>query len=153
MNTASTSDDPLGLSGAISTLVSNKVRAGNAWPARLAVRVVNDVQVVRYVGLMLPILVASNFLDGLQLLEDAVDKKWVLLSFINLGSYYVIAVPSGIVLAFLLHLEVKPVQEIGCCKNWQHESHVSNHVVTINMAPIIIINVATRVLSIMTAAY
>ncbi|XP_072071425.1 protein DETOXIFICATION 16-like [Arachis hypogaea] len=97
MNTASTSDDPLGLSGAISTLVSNKVRAGNAWPARLAVRVVNDVQVVRYVGLMLPILVASNFLDGLQLLEDAVDKKWVLLSFINLGSYYVIAVPSGIV--------------------------------------------------------
>ncbi|KAL4320592.1 hypothetical protein AHAS_Ahas14G0025900 [Arachis hypogaea] len=138
VNTASTIwMIPLGLSGAISTRVSNELGAGNPWPARLAVRVVlvatiiegilvatlmillrnvwghvysNDVQVVRHVGLMLPILAASNFLDGLQgVLSGIVRgcKKQKMGAFINLGSYYVVGVPSAIVLAFVLHLETK----------------------------------------------
>lgn len=76
-----------------STRVSNELGAGKPQAARLAVYVVlgmavtvgtivgivlisirniwgyaysNDVQVVRYVAIMLPIVAASNFLDGLQ---------------------------------------------------------------------------------------
>ncbi|RYR17676.1 hypothetical protein Ahy_B03g062372 [Arachis hypogaea] len=138
VNTASTIwMIPFGLSGAISTRVSNELGAGNPWSARLAVRVVvvaaiiegilvatlmimirnvwghvysNNVQVVRQVGFMLPILAASNFLDGLQGVVSGIVRGcgWQKMgAFINLGSYYVVGVPSAIVLAFALHLEVK----------------------------------------------
>ncbi|XP_057754632.1 protein DETOXIFICATION 16-like [Arachis stenosperma] len=138
VNTASTIwMIPLGLSGAISTRVSNELGAGNPWSARLAVRVVlvatiiegilvatlmimlrniwghvysNDVQVVRHVRLMLPILAASNFLDGLQGVFSGIVRgcrRQKMGAFINLGSYYVVGVPSAIVLAFVLHLETK----------------------------------------------
>ncbi|XP_016192986.2 protein DETOXIFICATION 16-like isoform X1 [Arachis ipaensis] len=138
VNTASTIwMIPFGLSGAISTRVSNELGAGNPWSARLAVRVVvvaaiiegtlvaalmimirnvwghvysNNIQVVRQVGFMLPILAASNFLDGLQGVVSGIVRGcgWQKMgAFINLGSYYVVGVPSAIVLAFVLHLEVK----------------------------------------------
>ncbi|KAL1319976.1 hypothetical protein AAHE18_14G023200 [Arachis hypogaea] len=126
---------PFGLSGAISTRVSNELGVGNPWSARLAVRVVvvaaiiegilvatlmimirnvwghvysNNVQVVRQVGFMLPILAASNFLDGLQGVVSGIVRGcgWQKMGvFINLGSYYVVGVPSAIVLAFALHIE------------------------------------------------
>jgi len=81
------------LYGSCSIRVSNELGAGRPWIARLAVRVVlaiavvqglligtvmilvrnvwgyaysNEVEVVKYVAIMFPILAASNFLDGLQ---------------------------------------------------------------------------------------
>lgn len=81
------------LNDSCSIRVSNELGAGHPWAARLAVRVVlviaiiegvlvgtlmmlvrniwgyaysNEVEVVKYVATMLPILAASNFLDGLQ---------------------------------------------------------------------------------------
>jgi len=81
------------LHGSCSIRVSNELGAGHPWIARLAVRVVlgiaiiegiligivmilvrniwgyaysNEVEVVKYVAIMFPILAASNFLDGLQ---------------------------------------------------------------------------------------
>ncbi|KAL1365938.1 hypothetical protein HN51_013878 [Arachis hypogaea] len=128
---------PFGLSGAISTRVSNELGAGNPWAARLAVRVVlvmaiiegtlvatvmivirnlwgyvysNDVQVVRHVALMLPILAASIFLDGLQCVLSGIVRGcgWQKIgAFINLGSYYLVGVPSAVVLAFVLHTGAK----------------------------------------------
>ncbi|XLT53055.1 hypothetical protein HN873_045659 [Arachis hypogaea] len=128
---------PFGLSGAISTRVSNELGAGNPWAARLAVRVVlvmaiiegtlvatvmisirnlwgyvysNDVQVVRHVALMLPILAASIFLDGLQCVLSGIVRGcgWQKIgAFINLGSYYLVGVPCAIVLAFVLHSGAK----------------------------------------------
>ncbi|XP_015957742.1 protein DETOXIFICATION 16 [Arachis duranensis] len=128
---------PFGLSGAISTRVSNELGAGNPWAARLAVRVVlvmaiiegtlvatvmisirnlwgyvysNDVQVVRHVALMLPILAASIFLDGLQCVLSGIVRGcgWQKIgAFINLGSYYLVGVPCAIVLAFVLHTGAK----------------------------------------------
>ncbi|MED6136437.1 Protein DETOXIFICATION 16 [Stylosanthes scabra] len=128
---------PFGLSGAVSTRVSNELGAGKPWAARLAVRVVlvmamiegivvatvlisvrnvwgyvysNDVQVVRHVALMLPILAASNILDGLQCVLSGIVRGcgWQKIgAFINLGSYYLVGIPSAIVLAFVLHIGAK----------------------------------------------
>ncbi|KAK7271208.1 hypothetical protein RJT34_26916 [Clitoria ternatea] len=127
----------LGLSRAVSTRVSNELGAGNPWGARLAVRVVlamtiiegilvatwmllirniwgyaysKQVQVVKYVALMMPILAASNFLDGLQCVLSGTVKGcgWQKIgAFINLGSYYLVGIPSAIVFAFVLHIGAK----------------------------------------------
>ncbi|KAK7252282.1 hypothetical protein RIF29_36120 [Crotalaria pallida] len=125
---------PFGISGAVSTRVSNELGAGHPWAARLAVYVVlvmtiiegtlvgtvmilirniwgyaysNEVEVVEYVAIMLPILAASNMLEGLQcvLSGNARGCGWQKIgAFINLGSYYVVGIPSAILLAFVLHL-------------------------------------------------
>ncbi|MBA0714220.1 hypothetical protein Golax_013205 [Gossypium laxum] len=84
---------PFGLSGAVSTRVSNELGAGNPEAARLAVNVViamaifeallvgsilmlirnilgyaysNEVEVVKYVAALLPLVATSNLLDSLQ---------------------------------------------------------------------------------------
>ncbi|KAL9226103.1 hypothetical protein vseg_001953 [Gypsophila vaccaria] len=84
---------PFGLSGGVSTPVSNELGAGHPWNARQAVSVVlfiaisesivvgvslimirniwgyaysNETEVIRYVATMLPILALSNLLDGIQ---------------------------------------------------------------------------------------
>ncbi|XP_061343667.1 protein DETOXIFICATION 16-like isoform X1 [Gastrolobium bilobum] len=125
---------PFGLSGAVSTRVSNELGAGHACTARLAVCVVlviaiiesivvgtvmivvrniwgyaysNDVEVVKYVATMLPILATSNFLDGLQCVLSGTARGcgWQKIgAFVNLGSYYLVGIPSAIVLAFVLHI-------------------------------------------------
>ncbi|KAI4341516.1 hypothetical protein MLD38_026230 [Melastoma candidum] len=125
---------PFGLSCAISTRVSNELGAGNPEAARLAVYVVlgmtvlvgatvgtvlvsirnvwgyaysDNIQVVRYVAVMLPIVAASNFLDGLQcvLSGNARGCGWQKIgAFVNLGSYYLIGIPCGVLLAFVLHV-------------------------------------------------
>ncbi|XP_054820182.1 protein DETOXIFICATION 16-like [Prosopis cineraria] len=95
---------PFGLSGAVSTRISNELGAGHPRTARLAVCVVpvmaiiegiligtvlilirniwghaysKEVEVVKYVATMLPILALSNFLDGLQcVLSGTAKRMW-----------------------------------------------------------------------------
>uniref|UniRef100_A0A2P2INV7 Protein DETOXIFICATION n=2 Tax=Rhizophora mucronata TaxID=61149 RepID=A0A2P2INV7_RHIMU len=125
---------PFGLSNAVSTRVSNELGAGNPNIACLAVRVVlilacaegilvgtvliairniwgyaysNEVQVIRYVAVMLPIIATSNFLDGLQCVLSGTARGcgWQKIgAVINLGSYYLVGIPSAILLAFVLHI-------------------------------------------------
>ncbi|GKV43328.1 hypothetical protein SLEP1_g50632 [Rubroshorea leprosula] len=125
---------PFGLSGAVSTRVSNELGAGHPDAARLAVCVVlvigitegilvglvlilirniwgyaysNEIKVVEYVAVMMPILAASNFLDGLQCVLSGTVRGCGLQkigAYINLGSYYLVGIPCAIVLAFVLHV-------------------------------------------------
>ncbi|KAK7251670.1 hypothetical protein RIF29_35063 [Crotalaria pallida] len=125
---------PFGLSGAVSTRVSNELGAGHPKAARLAVCVVlvmaviegiiiatvfilirniwgyacsNEVEVVKYVAIMMPILAISIFMDGLQCVLSGAARGcgWQKIgAFVNLGSYYLIGIPSAIVLAFVLHI-------------------------------------------------
>ncbi|KAL3002354.1 hypothetical protein AAZX31_08G049500 [Glycine max] len=125
---------PFGLSGAVSTRVSNELGAGHPRAARLAVYFVfimaiiegtfvgavmiiirniwgyaysNEAEVVQYVAIMLPILATSIFLDALQCVLSGTargcgwQKKG---AFINLGSYYLVGIPSAILFAFVLHI-------------------------------------------------
>ncbi|GMN46328.1 hypothetical protein TIFTF001_015506 [Ficus carica] len=140
---------PFGLSCAVSTRVSNELGAGRPEAARLAVCVVmamaitegllvglvlilirdiwghaysNEIEVVKYVAAMMPILAASNFLDGLQcvlsvrstaeivlgslvILRNARGCGWQKIgAYVNLGSYYLVGIPLAVVLAFVLHI-------------------------------------------------
>ncbi|KAK2451498.1 protein DETOXIFICATION [Trifolium repens] len=125
---------PFGLSGAISIRVSNELGAGHPRAARLAVYVVvvialiesilvgtvmilirnicgyaysNEEEVVKYVATMMPILAVSNFLDGLQCVLSGTARGvgWQKIgAYINLGSYYIVGIPSAVVLAFALHI-------------------------------------------------
>ncbi|XP_074316586.1 protein DETOXIFICATION 16-like [Silene latifolia] len=125
---------PFGLSGAVSTRVSNELGAGHPRIAKVAVSVVlflaitegivvgiilisirniwgyaysNEKEVTRYVAIMLPILAASNFLDSIQSVLSGIARGcgWQKIgAFINLGSYYIVGIPLAILLAFVLHV-------------------------------------------------
>ncbi|XP_048139180.1 protein DETOXIFICATION 16-like [Rhodamnia argentea] len=125
---------PFGLSCAVSTRVSNELGAGKPLAARLAVYVVlstavtegilvgivlisirnvwgyaysDETEVVDYVAVMMPILSASNFLDGLQCVLSGTARGcgWQKIgAFVNLGSYYLVGIPSAILLGFILHV-------------------------------------------------
>ncbi|XP_048139179.1 protein DETOXIFICATION 16-like [Rhodamnia argentea] len=125
---------PYGLSCAVSTRVSNELGAGKPLAARLAVYVVlstavtegilvgivlisirnvwgyaysDETEVVDYVAVMMPILAASNFLDGLQCVLSGTARGcgWQKIgAFVNLGSYYLVGIPSAILLGFVLHV-------------------------------------------------
>ncbi|OIW11936.1 hypothetical protein TanjilG_02143 [Lupinus angustifolius] len=125
---------PFGLSGAVSTRISNELGAGNPKAARLAVFVVlamtlivaiivgtviilirnvwgyaysDEVEVVKYVAIMMPILATSNFLDSFQCVLSGVARGcgWQKIgAIVNLGSYYLVGIPAAIVLAFVLHI-------------------------------------------------
>ncbi|XP_072980771.1 protein DETOXIFICATION 16-like [Typha angustifolia] len=124
---------PTGLSSAVSIRVSNELGAGNAQAAQLSVCAVvlicvseglivalitiflrnvwgylysNEEEVVRYVSAMMPILAASDFMDGIQcsLSGAARGCGWQQkCSLINLGAYYVVGIPAAILFAFVLH--------------------------------------------------
>ncbi|KAI9113832.1 hypothetical protein K1719_015083 [Acacia pycnantha] len=125
---------PFGLSGAVSTRVSNELGAGHPRTARLAVCVVlvmaiiegilvgtvmilmrniwgkaysSEVEVVKYVATMFPIIAISHFLDGLQCVLSGTARGcgWQKIgAFVNLGSYYLVGIPSAVMLAFVLHI-------------------------------------------------
>ncbi|KAJ6888321.1 protein DETOXIFICATION 16-like [Populus alba x Populus x berolinensis] len=125
---------PYGLSGAASTRVSNELGAQHPYLARLAVCVVitiavaegilvgivlilirnvwgyaysNDIEVVNYVAVMLPVVATSNFLDGLQCVLSGIARGcgWQKIgAYINLGSYYLVGIPIAILLAFVFHV-------------------------------------------------
>ncbi|KAJ8773053.1 hypothetical protein K2173_028230 [Erythroxylum novogranatense] len=117
-----------------STRVSNELGAGNYSRARLAIYAVlvlaitegilvgsvliairniwglafsNEAQVTKYVAAMLPLIAGSNLLDGLQCVLSGTARGcgWQKIgAFINLGSYYLVGLPSGILMAFVLHI-------------------------------------------------
>ncbi|KAK6127690.1 hypothetical protein DH2020_038564 [Rehmannia glutinosa] len=67
----------------------------------------NEIEVVTYVATMMPILAASNFMDGLQCVLSGTVRGcgWQKIgAFINLGSYYLVGIPVAILLAFVLHI-------------------------------------------------
>ncbi|CAN1768087.1 Protein DETOXIFICATION 16 [Linum perenne] len=132
---------PYGLGAAASTRVSNELGAGNPELARTTVCIVvgmavgegilvggilfsirsvwgsvysNDQPVINYVAQMLPIAAIANFLDGIQCVLSGTARGcgWQEIgAYINLGSYYVVGIPCGILFAFILHIGGK-VQEI-----------------------------------------
>ncbi|XP_057952474.1 protein DETOXIFICATION 16-like isoform X1 [Malania oleifera] len=124
---------PFGLGSAVSTRVSNELGAGKPRSARLAVQVVlflavteglllsitaiavqnvwgylytNEEEVVRYLASIMPVLAASNFMDGIQgvLSGTARGCGWQKMgAFVNLGAYYLLGLPSAIILTFVFH--------------------------------------------------
>ncbi|CAN4086639.1 unnamed protein product [Withania somnifera] len=118
----------------ICTRVSNELGAGHPQFAHLAVYVVfavavieglllglvlilirniwgyaysNETKVVRYIATMMPLLATSNFLDGLQCVMSGAVRGfgWQKIgAIINLGSYYLVGIPSAVLLAFVLHI-------------------------------------------------
>ncbi|XP_060670533.1 protein DETOXIFICATION 16-like [Ziziphus jujuba] len=128
---------PFGLSGAVTIRVSNELGAGHPDAARLAVHVVlvvaitegllvglvliliqniwgyafsNELEVIKYVAIMMLILAVSNILDGLQcvLSGNARGCGWQKIgAYVNLGSYYLVGIPSAVLLAFAFHIRGK----------------------------------------------
>ncbi|KAL3849056.1 hypothetical protein ACJIZ3_010938 [Penstemon smallii] len=124
----------VGIGGAISTRVSNELGAGRPQNARLAVRVAsifatseglivvtmtilvrniwgklysNEKEVIVYVAKIMPLLALSNFLDGFQCVLSGAARGcgWQkLCAVFNLGAYYVVGIPSAVVLAFVFHI-------------------------------------------------
>ncbi|CAN1265824.1 Protein DETOXIFICATION 16 [Linum perenne] len=156
-----------GLSAAGSTRVSNELGACQPERARMAVWVVlgmavtegllvgvilfsirgvwgyaysNDKPVIDYVAQMLPIVAIANFLDALQCVLSGTARGcgWQEIgAYINLGSYYIVGIPLGILFAFVLHIGGKGlylgiicalvVQTISLSiltirTNWAHEA-------------------------------
>ncbi|PKA49259.1 MATE efflux family protein DTX1 [Apostasia shenzhenica] len=125
---------PYGLAAAVSTRVSNELGAGRPKAACLAAHVViilamlvglavglililvrniwgyaysNEVEVVKYVSILLPIVAASNLVDGLQAVLSGVARGcgWQTpAAFVNAGAYNVVGIPSAALLAFTAHL-------------------------------------------------
>lgn len=114
--------------------MSNELGAGNAARARLAVYVAaaiaasegvvigaitvlvrnvwgklysDEEEVIVYVARILPLLALSDFLDGFQCVLSGAARGcgWqTLCAVINLGAYYVVAIPCAVLLAFVFHL-------------------------------------------------
>ncbi|CDY17238.1 BnaA05g09500D [Brassica napus] len=125
---------PFGLSGAASTRVSNELGGGNPKVAKLAVRVVisiailesilvgsvlilirkiwgfaysSDPEVVNFVASMLPILALGHCLDSFQSVLSGIARGcgWQKIgAVVNLGSYYLVGIPVGLLLGFHFHL-------------------------------------------------
>ncbi|XP_038687660.1 protein DETOXIFICATION 16-like [Tripterygium wilfordii] len=125
---------PFGLSSAVSTRVSNELGAGRPQAARLAVYAVlfmaicegilvgsvlilirnvwgyvysSEIEVVEYLARMIPILALSNFLDGIQCVLSGTARGcgWQKIgAYVNLGSYYLVGIPSAVLLGFVFHV-------------------------------------------------
>ncbi|MBA0685236.1 hypothetical protein Goari_012909 [Gossypium aridum] len=126
---------PFGLSGAVSTRVSNELGAGN--PEAVAVNVVivvaicvglsvgsililirniwghaysNEVEVVKYVEVMMPLVATSNFLRLPPVCSLRFSLTYSLMmikkigAYINLGSYYIVGIPCAVLSAFVLNV-------------------------------------------------
>ncbi|KAG5522557.1 hypothetical protein RHGRI_034644 [Rhododendron griersonianum] len=164
-----------------STRVSNELGAGNPQAARLAVSVVlvmavtegvlvgavlilirniwgyaysNEVEVVRYVAAMMPILALSNLLDGLQsVLSGSVRGcgRQKVGAFVNLGSYYLVGIPCALLFAFVLHIggmglwlgilcalimQVLSLITITLRNNWEQESKKATERVYNSIIPV-----------------
>ncbi|RWR90834.1 protein DETOXIFICATION 16 isoform X1 [Cinnamomum micranthum f. kanehirae] len=125
---------PFGLSGALSTRVSNELGGGHPHAARLALYVTfvmtvavgaamglitilvrkvwgclysNEEEVVKYISTMMPVLAISNFIDGIQCVLSGTARGcgWQkICAFVNLGAYYGVGIPCAILFAFVFHL-------------------------------------------------
>ncbi|XP_065851378.1 protein DETOXIFICATION 17-like [Euphorbia lathyris] len=125
---------PFGLSGAVSTRVSNELGAGRPQAARLAVYAAvfmvameglgvatiivsgrrywghlfsHDKELVKYVAHMMPILATSHFINAIQTVLSGTCRGcgWQKIgAFVNMGSYYIVGIPLAAVLAFVFHV-------------------------------------------------
>ncbi|KAK8647915.1 hypothetical protein V6N13_121639 [Hibiscus sabdariffa] len=125
---------PYGFGAATSTRVSNELGAGNPKSARMAVKVgmsmvlteavvvstalflsrhvvgyaySNEKAVVNQVAAMAPLLCISLVTDSIQVVLSGVAKGcgWQYIgAYVNVGAFYVIGLPVGIVLGFVAHL-------------------------------------------------
>ncbi|THG21673.1 hypothetical protein TEA_000302 [Camellia sinensis var. sinensis] len=125
---------PLGFSGATSIRVSNELGAGRPQAARLAICIAlslvvtegilvatimilgrkfwgycysTEEMVVRYVAEMMILLSGSHFVDGIQSVLSGIARGcgWQKIgAFANLGAYYLIGIPVGVLLAFVYHI-------------------------------------------------
>ncbi|XP_062158525.1 protein DETOXIFICATION 16-like [Alnus glutinosa] len=176
---------PFGLSCAVSTRVSNELGAGDPETARLAVGVVfvmaitegilvgsvlilirnvwgyaysDEVEVIRYVAIMMPILAVSNFLDGLQCVLSGTARGcgWQKIgAYINLGSYYLVGIPAAVLLAFVfkiggkglwlgiicaLVVQVLSLLTVTIRTNWQQQAQKATERVYDSVIPVEIIS-------------
>ncbi|TYH74654.1 hypothetical protein ES332_D05G416000v1 [Gossypium tomentosum] len=125
---------PYGFGAATSTRVSNELGAGNPESARVAVKVgmsmafteavmvsgalffsrhivgygySNEKAVVNHVATMAPLLCISLVTDSIQVVLSGVAKGcgWQYIgAYVNLGAFYLIGLPVGIILGFVGHL-------------------------------------------------
>ncbi|KAF8010164.1 hypothetical protein BT93_J0960 [Corymbia citriodora subsp. variegata] len=126
-----------GFGASASTRVSNELGAGNPNGARVAVLAIlslaiteavimgttlfccrhvlgyaysNEKQVVHYIGVMTPLLCLSIFMDSLQAVLSGVatGSGWQHIgAYINLGAFYLIGLPLGVIFGFILHQRSK----------------------------------------------
>ncbi|CAL4924617.1 unnamed protein product [Urochloa decumbens] len=125
---------PLGLGSSTSTRVSNELGAGHPHAARLAARVVvcmtlpqgvvlatimvllrnvwgyaysSEKEIVTYIARMLPVLAVSFVVDGLNGSLSGVITgcgKQKIGARVNLGAFYLVGIPLGVLLAFVFGL-------------------------------------------------
>ncbi|XP_024025616.1 protein DETOXIFICATION 16 [Morus notabilis] len=125
---------PLGLSGVVSARVSNELGAGRPQIARLAICIglsmvvtesflvaafmifgrrvwgycySKEEKVVKYVGEMMLLVSVSHVFDGIQsILSGSIrgSGRQKIGAFVNLAAYYIIGIPSAILLAFVYHI-------------------------------------------------
>ncbi|XP_038879449.1 protein DETOXIFICATION 16-like [Benincasa hispida] len=171
---------PFGMSGAGSTRVSNELGAGRPAAAKLAGCVVvtmatieglllatililirnvwgyaysSETEVVEYLATMLPIVSISSFLDGLQCVLSGIARGcgWQKIgAYVNLGSYYIVGIPSAVLLAFVLHVggkglwfgiilalivQVLSLATITIRTNWDQEAKIATERVYDSVIP------------------
>ncbi|XP_022888516.1 protein DETOXIFICATION 16-like [Olea europaea var. sylvestris] len=125
---------PLGLGSAISVRISNELGAGQPKAARLAVFMAvfmvaaesivavaviilgrkiwgycfsSEARVISYVSDMMILIAVTNLVDGVLSVLNGIARGcgWQKIgAVVNLGSFYIIGIPLGILLAFTLHL-------------------------------------------------
>ncbi|KAG5051248.1 hypothetical protein AAZX31_02G085600 [Glycine max] len=128
---------PYGFGAAASTRVSNELGAGNPQAVHVAVSATmflavtegfivsatlfgcrhilgyaysDDRMVVHYVAVMIPLLCLSIFTDSLQGVLSGVARGsgWQHLgAYVNLGAFYLVGIPVGILLGFVAHFRAK----------------------------------------------
>ncbi|KAL5763368.1 hypothetical protein ACOSP7_019632 [Xanthoceras sorbifolium] len=151
---------------------SNELGAGNSQAARLALRVMiimaiskgaavgittilvgqvwgklysKEEEVIKYVAKMMPLLALSDFLDGFQCVLSGAARGcgWQnLCAIINLGTYYVVAVPCAMLFAFYfqvggmglwmgiicgLCVQIIALVTVNACTNWDQEATKAMH--------------------------
>ncbi|KAF3438630.1 hypothetical protein FNV43_RR21393 [Rhamnella rubrinervis] len=70
----------------------------------------SEIEVVKYVATLLPIISIGDFLDSFQCILSGIVKGcgWQKIgAYVNLGSYYIVGIPTTFLLAFVLHLGVQ----------------------------------------------
>ncbi|CAB4292937.1 unnamed protein product [Prunus armeniaca] len=125
---------PLAFSGTVSTRVSNQLGAGQPRMACIAICVAlsivvtegivaaavmilarnvwgycysSEKEVVKYVGEMLIFVALSHFFDGPQSVLSGVIRgsgQQKIGAYVNLGAYYLIGIPTAVLLAFVQHI-------------------------------------------------
>ncbi|KAJ9689533.1 hypothetical protein PVL29_014964 [Vitis rotundifolia] len=158
---------PFGFSGAISIRVSNELGAGRPQAAQLAIYVVlfmvtiegilvatalilgrnfwgysysNEENIVKYVGEMMLLLAISHFFDGIQSVLSGVVRgsgKQKIGTLVNLGAYYLVGIPLGVVIALVYHgggkglwtgvivslfVQALSLAIVILCTNWKKEA-------------------------------